>query len=123
MMNTTSADNHKAEEYFAKKNAFTTGPVELSRRIEQEDNIVVIDVRESEDFRKGHVPGAVNLPEEKWDTLEGLSKEATNVLYCYTQTCHLASRAAQRFSREGYPVMEMEGGFEAWKDSDLEIQK
>jgi len=76
-----------------------------------------------DEYLSGHVPGAVNLPEEKWDTLEGLSKEATNVLYCYTQTCHLASRAAQRFSREGYPVMEMEGGFEAWKDSDLEIQK
>ena len=70
MMN-ISNDLRKAEEYFANKNSFTTGPVEVSRNIENGDNIVIIDVRAEEDFRQGHVPGAVNLPEGQWQTLLG----------------------------------------------------
>ena len=30
--------------------------------------------------------------------------------------------AAVEFASKGYPVMEMDGGFEAWKDSDQEIE-
>jgi len=119
----TLNDTQRAEEYFASKNSFTTGPVEVSKKIEHGDNIAVIDVRAEEDFRQGHVPGAINLPEDQWQTLQGLCKDVPNILYCYTQTCHLASRAAQMFAREGYPVMEIEGGFEAWKAAGLEVEK
>lgn len=119
----TASHIHQAEEYFAAKNAFTTGPVELNRQVENGDNIVIIDVRAEEDFRKGHVPGAVNLPEDQWHTLQGLARDVPNILYCYSPTCHLAARAAQRFAHEGYPVMEMDGGFEAWQENDLEVEK
>jgi rhodanese-related sulfurtransferase len=122
MFDTTSQTN-RAEEYFAAKNAFTTGPIEVSEQMERGDNIVIVDVRADEDFRKSHVPGAVNLPEHRWRTLQGLSKEGPNIVYCYSQTCHLASRAAQLFAHEGYPVVEMEGGFEAWKGADLKVEK
>jgi rhodanese-related sulfurtransferase len=116
-------DPNQAKEYFKAKMQFTTGPVELNRAIEQNANINVIDVRATEDYRKGHIPGAINLPKEKWDTREGLSKDRTNVLYCYTQQCHLAATAALQFASAGYPVMEMDGGFEAWKEHDLTVEK
>ena len=116
-------DTQSAEEYFAIKNLFTTGPVEVNRMLERGDDVAVIDVRASEDFRKGHVPGAINLPEEQWDAAEVLSRDRLNILYCYTQTCHLASRGAQFFAQQGYPVMEMEGGFEAWKSARFESEK
>jgi rhodanese-related sulfurtransferase len=119
----TISDTHKAEEYFAAKNAFTTGPVEVSHQMERGDQIVIVDVRADEDFRKSHVPGAVNLPEARWRTLKGLSKEVPNIVYCYSQNCHLAARAAQLFAHEGYSVVEMEGGFEAWKDAELKVEK
>jgi rhodanese-related sulfurtransferase len=115
-------DPQKAREYFANKMAFTTGPVELARNLKNGNNIVVIDLREAEDYRKGHIPGALNLPAEKWSTTEGLRKESLNVLYCYTHVCHLAATAAVEFASRGYPVMEMDGGFEAWKENDLEIE-
>ena len=115
-------DPAKARQYFADKLAFTTGPVELARNLKQGANISVIDVREAADYRKGHVPGAVNLPHDKWNTGEGLRKDTLNVLYCYSQVCHLAATAALEFATQGYPVMEMEGGFAAWKEHDLEIE-
>ena len=119
----TISEPQQAEQYFANKNRFTTGPVEVSHKIESGENIVVIDVRAEEDYRKGHVPGAVNLPEDQWQTLQGLCKDVPNILYCYSQTCHLASQAAQLFARQSYPVMEMEGGFEAWNANELEVEK
>ncbi|HWQ90259.1 MAG TPA: rhodanese-like domain-containing protein [Clostridia bacterium] len=114
-------DPEKARQFFADKLAFTTGPVELARNLKQAD-IVVIDVREAEDYQKGHIPGALNLPHDRWTSLDGLRKDALNVLYCYTQQCHLAATAALQFASKGFPVMELEGGFEAWKENDMEIE-
>ena len=117
-------DPAKAKAYFEDKLAFTTGPVELDRWIKTgEDNLVVVDVRAAEDFAKGHIPGAINIPKETWDSPQGLSKDKTNVVYCYTQQCHLAANACVRFAGRGYPVMELEGGFEAWKENELDIEE
>lgn len=115
-------DPEKARQYFADKMAFTTGPIELSNNLKQGTGLRVIDVREAEDYRKGHVPKAINLPYDKWKSCEGLRKDALNVLYCYSPVCHLAAMAAAEFASKGYPVMEMDGGFEVWKSKDLEIE-
>jgi hypothetical protein len=34
-------------------------------------------------------PGAINLLKDQGQTLKGLRKDKTNVLYCYSQVCHL----------------------------------
>lgn len=115
-------DPAKAKEYFEAKMAFTTGPIELERMI-RSGEVNVVDVRASEDYVEGHIPGAVSLPKDRWQTLEGLRKDKVNVLYCYSQVCHLAAAAAVEFSGMGYPVMEMEGGFRAWKEHELDIEK
>ena len=117
------SDPQKAKEYFEAKISFTTGPVELERMMKQGENINIVDVRAAEDYAEGHIPGAVNLPKDKWQKLEGLRKDKTNVLYCYSQVCHLAATAAVEFASKGYPVMELEGGFRTWKEHDMDIEK
>lgn len=121
-MQTGSQDPQKARAYFESKLAFTTGPVELSH-MQQSRSATVVDVRQAEDFAKGHVPGAINLPQGTWDNTSRLSKDKTNVVYCYSQQCHLAAKACLAFASKGFPVMEMEGGFEAWKDHELEVEQ
>ena len=117
-------DPNRARAYFEDKLAFTTGPVELDRWIKaNENNLVVVDVREAEDYEKGHIPGAISLPKNKWENLQELRKDKTNVVYCYTQQCHLAANARAQFASKGYPVMELEGGFEMWKEHDLDIEE
>ena len=118
----TIEDPTKARAYFEAKMAFTTGPVELERMMKS-NAVTVVDVRAAEDFAEGHIPGAVNLPKDQWQTLKGLRKDKTNVLYCYSQVCHLAATAAVEFASKGYPVMELEGGFRAWKEHDMDIEK
>lgn len=114
-------DPAKARQYFTDKLQFTTGPMELSKCLKQ-PNVAVIDVRETEDFAKEHVPGAINMPRERWTNGDGLRKDGINVLYCYSQQCHLAAMAAVEFAGKGYSVIEMEGGFDAWKEYELDTE-
>src|SRR5919106_1985529 len=114
-------DPAKAKEYFEAKMAFTTGPVELERMMKNNE-VNVVDVRAAEDYAEGHIPGAINLPKDKWQALEGLRKDKTNVLYCYSHVCHLAAAAAVEFAGKGYPVMEMDGGMRAWREHELAIE-
>jgi len=123
IMNSRTHDPGRARAWFEDKLAFTTGPVELDRILKSNENIVVVDVRDPEDFAKGHVPGALNLPPDKWDELEGMSRDKLHIFYCYTQTCHLAAQACAKFASRGYQVVEMEGGFAAWKAADLDLER
>jgi rhodanese-related sulfurtransferase len=115
-------DPIKAKAFFEDKMAFTTGPIEVDHFKKLGDSFNIIDVRAREDYEDGHVPGAVNLPEAEWNSFKGLSRDKLNVLYCYSEVCHLAAKAAVKFATGGYPVMEMDGGFAAWKDHDLEVE-
>ena len=119
-MNLTSTT--KAIEFFRAKMEFTTGPVELSSMIQADEHINIIDVRGPEDFEKAHIPGAVNLPAESWQTFQGLATDRINVVYCYSHLCHLAAKAALLFAEYDYPVMELEGGFDEWQRVGLPVE-
>jgi CBS domain-containing protein/rhodanese-related sulfurtransferase len=113
----------KALEHFRAKLGFTISPTDLDRELKAGTDACVIDVRDAKDFEAGHIPGSLNLPKQRWGTLEGLDKDKPNVLVGYSQTCHLAARAAVEFSISGFSVVEMDGGFAAWRDQQLPIER
>jgi rhodanese-related sulfurtransferase len=105
----------RAFEHFEAKVNFTTGTHEVLGMIDgSRDDVVIVDVRLPSDYRAGHIPGAINLPKGRWDNARGLSKDKLHVLYCYSQTCHLAAEAAVALLKQGYRVQEMEGGYATW---------
>jgi rhodanese-related sulfurtransferase len=113
----------KALVYFKDKMTFTTGPAELDRVLATTNDFSVIDVRAEKDFNEGHIPGSVSLPKDKWETCAGLKKDKLNVVLCYSQVCHLAATAAIEFAKNGYRVLELEGGFAGWKNQGLAIER
>jgi rhodanese-related sulfurtransferase len=115
-------DARQARDFFAQKLAFVTGPYELAGQIRRNEPVTIVDVRLPSDFQASHIPGAINLPQGKWHTLAGLTKDRTTVIYCYSQTCKLAVAAAVEFASAGFPVMEMEGGYEAWVKNELPVE-
>jgi len=118
----TLLSTKRAKKYFKDKINFTTGPMELHSLITQQKPISIIDVRKKDDYDICHIPGAINLPKDQWHSLKGLSKNRTNILYCYSEACHLAATAAVEFTSKGYTVMELEGGFETWNQYELPIE-
>lgn len=54
----------KAKKYFQDKMAFTTGPVELEQWFKQGEPVSIVDVRATDDYAEGHIPGALNLPKD-----------------------------------------------------------
>lgn len=115
-INEVRFDTKGAEDFFAKRLAYTLGPVELKAML-KEEKVKLLDVRHKEDFDVEHIPGAVSMPEDSMNgQLLALSKNDVHVVYCYNQQCHLASKVALFFAKNDYPVMELEGGFSTWKE-------
>ncbi len=106
----------EAQNYFARILAFTLGPVEL-KTLTEENEVILVDVRRSEDYEISHIPGAISIPKDDIeDNLDKLSKDKINVVYCYNQQCHLGAKAALIMADYGYPVMLLDGGFQVWKE-------
>jgi rhodanese-related sulfurtransferase len=116
-------DPASALAYFQQKAVFTMHPDELRRRIMEGTNLHVIDVREREDYDRGHIPGAVNLPRDRWTTNSGLAKGKVNVFYGASATSLSAAEAAAYFAKRKFPVMELLGGFDAWTARAFEIER
>lgn len=116
-------NTEKAKEYFENKVAFTAGPVELKKMMSDEgDRIQIIDVRKAEHYQQGHIPSAISIPAANLESsLDKLSKDRITVVYCYSQQCHLAAKSAIILAGNGYPVIELEGGFTEWENSDFDI--
>ena len=117
-------DAQAAEDFFAEKLAFTLGPVELQHML-AENKVKLIDVRRKEDYDEGHIPKALSIPkEELTEKLTQLLKTDVHVVYCYNQQCHLGATAALNLAKHGYPVMELDGGFDTWaEDFKFEVTK
>lgn len=118
----TSYDFEQAKTFFNAKTGFTTGLHEVDGMVKGKHDVVVVDVRLPRDYRQGHISGAINLPNGQWNKPAGLSRDKLNVLYCYSQTCHLAAQAAVELLAQGYPVVEMEGGFAGWEEAGYDIE-
>jgi rhodanese-related sulfurtransferase len=82
---------------------------------------LVIDVREPEEFRDGHVPGAINIPrgllEFKLSSDADLENRDQRVLL-YCKTSGRAALAAVAMQELGYPhVSSIAGGMDAWREA------
>lgn len=79
---------------------------------------VLIDVREPDEYRQGHLPGAVNMPrgllEFQFSSQSALEPRGLRVvLYC--KTSGRAALAACALHDMGYlNVQSIAGGFDAW---------
>ncbi|HEY2810955.1 MAG TPA: rhodanese-like domain-containing protein [Rhabdochlamydiaceae bacterium] len=123
-------DTQAAAKYFEDKLNYEAPPGTLKKILDGKLNGVIIDLRKKEDFDNGHIPGAINIPFDKYDNFEGLqtefpelSKNKINYLYCYELLCNLSQKAAKKFASLGYPVKEVEGGFKAWQEHNYPIEK
>jgi hydroxyacylglutathione hydrolase len=99
----------------------TTSPsvpeIEVSALVDGSQTSMVLDVREPEEYRHGHVPGALNLPQaELASRLDELPRDQLLLLLC--QGGFRSLRAAQFLKQVGFSdVASVRGGTVAWQAS------
>lgn len=119
---TTSTDPDEIVRAAAEKYVTTYTPVITAEAVytnlndgNPDNDYFVVSVRKPEDYAKGHVPGAVNIPWTtiaKKENLERLPTDKKIVVYCYTG--HTGQIAATVLGSLGYDVVNMKFGIMAW---------
>jgi rhodanese-related sulfurtransferase/DNA-binding MarR family transcriptional regulator len=82
----------------------------------------VLDVRPEDEFRQGHLPGALNIPLAQLERrLSDLPAEREIVAYCRGPWCVLSFEAVAALRQRGYRARRLEDGFPEWKIAGLPI--
>ncbi|MGL4475208.1 MAG: rhodanese-like domain-containing protein [Shewanella sp.] len=98
---------------------------ELTMMINRED-AKVIDVRGKEDFKKGHIAGAMNVPmaDIKNNQATSLENLKTSPIVIVCSAGMTSSQAAQLLSKQGFEqVFNLKGGMGEWQAANLPVQK
>lgn len=88
---------------------------ELEKKINANEHIVVIDVREQAEYAFNHIPGALSIPMGELESrLHELDKE--DELYIVCRTGNRSDLAARKLAEKGFTkVMNVIPGMSEWK--------
>lgn len=88
---------------------------ELLRRVKRGE-VTVLDVRPREEYRAGHIPGAISIPVgELRARLAELPKNREVVAYCRGPYCVMAVEAVELLRKKGFEAQRMEQGVADWR--------
>ena len=95
---------------------------ELLRRT-KEGLVTVLDVRPTEEYESGHIPGAVNLPlKDLKKRLGELPKRQEIIAYCRGPYCVFAYEAVATLRKKGFKARRLEEGYPEWKTAGLPVE-
>ena len=108
----------------ARAEAPSISPDELKARLDAKSAPAVIDVRTAAEFATGHIPGAVNIPyDEVAERIAEVEAPHGVALYCMRGPRARKGEEALRRSGYGAPILHVEGGFAAWSEAGLPVEK
>jgi rhodanese-related sulfurtransferase len=97
---------------------------ELTRRLQDDDSLVVLDVRPAVEHAAGHLPGAVSIPiEELRRRLAELPRDREIVAYCRGPFCAFAHEAVAVLREEGFSARRLEDGLPEWQAAGLAVTR
>ena len=101
--------------------SITTG--EAKKMLENNQNIILIDVRNEEEYNFEHLQGAKNIPIDKLDKrMKRLPRDKDIMIYC--QTGARSIRAIRKLEVNGYSrLFHMHEGLRGWKFNGYPLRK
>lgn len=95
---------------------------ELLARV-HDDLVTVIDVRPTEEYAAGHLPGATNIPLSELEKhLDQFDPKQEIVAYCRGPHCVLAFDAVARLREKGFKARRLQDGYPEWKTAGLPVE-
>jgi rhodanese-related sulfurtransferase/DNA-binding transcriptional ArsR family regulator len=97
---------------------------ELSRRLQDGDPPMVLDVRPVAEHAAGHLPGAISIPiDELRRRLAELPADREIVAYCRGPYCAFAHEAVAVLREEGFTARRLEDGLPEWEAAGLAVSR
>ena len=94
-----------------------------AQMMEEEDGHIIVDVRRPEEYEEGHIPGAVNIPNELIQEEEPSQlKDRDQILLVYCRTGRRSRLAAEKLAGYGYVNVYEFGGILDWP-GEIETKK
>jgi rhodanese-related sulfurtransferase len=89
------------------------------------ERFTLVDVREESEYAAGHVPGAVHIGKGVIERdIEAKVPDAATPLVLYCGGGYRSALAADAIQKMGYTnVISMDGGWRAWKEEGLPVER
>ena len=103
------------------KDIGTLGATQLINR----QNAVLLDVRDAKEYAAGHLPNAVHVPlSELPGRGSELAKLTSRPVIAYCERGQRSRAAGSVLAKLGFTdIYQLTGGFRAWKDAGLPVEK
>ena len=94
---------------------------EAVKMMRDEKDYIILDVRRPDEFAEGHIPGAINVPNEEIGTAE-IAKlpNKSQLILVYCRSGNRSKQASEKLVKLGYTNIVEFGGILDWKG---EIEK
>ncbi len=93
----------------------------IAKKMMEESSVIVLDVRTSEEYNEGHIPGAVLIADyEILETAEKILKDKNQTILVYCRSGNRSRKAANNLLYLGYQNVYDFGGIIDWP---YEIEK
>ena len=88
-----------------------------------EGGVTVLDVRPADEYRTGHIPGALSVPlGHLKELLSKLPKNQDIVAYCRGPYCVLAVQAVEMLRKKGFNAIRLEESVQDWRAMGLPVE-
>ncbi len=90
------------------------------KRMREDPNAAVIDVREPEDWQKGTIPGATTIPRGVLElNIDQVTADKDKKIVVYCGGGSRSALAAYMLQKMGFKnVLSLAGGYRGWKESE-----
>jgi len=96
---------------------------QLLKLIENND-VVLLDVRPEEEYRRGHIHRALSTPIDKLENmLKKIPKNKMIVAYCRGPFCVYADEAVAILQKRGYKALRLDEGFPDWASKGFPVEQ
>ena len=90
-------------------------PIEVNKRMKNQNNMLLLDVRTDPERKRGHIKGSVHIPLNQLRKREQeLEKYKGKEIVCYCRSGSRSLNAAVFLHKKGFNVSNLKGGISAW---------
>ncbi len=95
----------------------------LLKRV-RKGTVTVLDVRPVEEYRSGHIEGAISIPLKELERrLAELPRDQEIVAYCRGPHCVLAVEAVELLHAKGFQAIRLEDGVQDWRAHGFRVEE